>query len=205
MMKHLFCIAITFISITMVGCGDEQGSYEKEKEEKALSNIELFVTSCESTDSSLCDKKACISTDCGIEDYYFTLKGKVVQRVSCLHEEDALWAVGTYRITDSGILCQMDRVYIVPLNYNEDMSIDTEATNYNRGKWIDANAKDPYLIGPSACNDIRFSRRYTEQIRSKWREEKRAVIPFGRIYYEDKEWEKARLAEMRKVKALADM
>lgn len=206
-MKHLFYLAAAFIIAGLAACGnDDKTSYEKQKEDKAsLENIELFVTSCESEDSSLCKKEACIGTDCGIEDYYFTLKGNVIQRIYCMHEEDALWAVGTYRMSDSGIFCQMDRVYIVPIKYNEDMSIDTVATNYNRGKWIDASEKDPYLIANSACNEIRFSRRYTEQIRNKWRAEKRATIPFGRIYYEDKELEKARLAEMRQVKALADL
>ncbi len=207
MMKHLFYSATILIVLAIAACdNDGKTSYEKEKEEKAsLSNIELFVTSCESEDSSLCKREACIGTDCGIEDYYFTLKGNMIQRISCLHEDDALWAVGTYRMSDSGIFCQMDRVYIVPLKYNEDMSIDTVATNYNRGKWIDADEKDPYLIKNSACNEIRFSRRYTEEIRNKWRADKEPVIPFGRIYYEDKEWEKSRLEEMRKVKALADL
>jgi hypothetical protein len=156
--------------------------------------VELFLTSCESMDSSLCDKGSCKSSNCGIEDFYFTEKGNVIQRVSCADEEDALWVIGKYRVSDSGMVCQMDKVYIVSLKKQE----GSDTINYNKGEYTNLESREPFLLEKSTCTGVQYMKRYSDEQRLRAGD----GAPFGRMYFEDKAWEEKMLTEMRKVKAL---
>ncbi|MCW3121108.1 MAG: hypothetical protein JWQ38_600 [Flavipsychrobacter sp.] len=192
----LLCSGLFFLS----ACDGNKTPEQEEAEAKGeLPNISLFISSCESTDSLLCNPDSCVATDCGIEDYYFTLKGNVVQRVSCLGEEDALWVIGKYRVGDSGIVCQMDKVYMVSLKPGPDGTV-----NYNKGEYVNLENKEPHLLARSACKGILYTKRYSETQLTELRQ-RRESAPFGRIYSQKKDREEVMVAELKKVKVLADL
>jgi hypothetical protein len=200
MKKLLFTMSMLISSILLLpSCeGDKKGSSDTEKTNaEEMPPVQLFLTSCESTDSTLCDKSACKSSNCGIEDFYFTPKGNVIQRVSCADEEDALWVVGKYRVSDSGMVCQMDKVYIVSLKKQE--GIDT--VNYNSGEYTNLESREPFLLEKSACTGVQYTKRYSDEQRLRAGD----GAPFGRMYYEDKAWEEKMITEMRKVNAFRDL
>ncbi|MBL7718012.1 MAG: hypothetical protein JNL72_04190 [Flavipsychrobacter sp.] len=189
-------------ALWLCACEAEKAPEKKEEKQQApAATVELYVTSCETGEATLCSKDSCLQSDCGIEDYYFTKKGNVIQRNSCLNEQDALWIIGRYQVTDSGMLCQMEKVYIVPLNYNEDGTPAT--TDYNKGQYTYLSNQEPYLLTKSTCPGVQYSKKYNANQQKALSTQGRSVV--GRIYYEDSNWEKRMLEEMRQVKALAEL
>jgi hypothetical protein len=203
-MKFAAIACVLFSCFLFCSCEAEKapGKETVETETKELPAVDLYVTSCKSGDSLLCDKAACIPTDdlhCSIEDFYFTAKGNVVQRLYCAGEDEAVWITGRYRATDSGMICQMDKAYHLNLKQKGG------PVNYNLGKFYELNSKEPFLLKSSGCSDIRFVQRFTEPMRMKTGEEVNGIIPFGKIYFENMATERRMLEEMRKVKALKDL
>lgn len=199
-MKKLLTI-LSCAVFFLTACDGNKAPEENEQqvEDNSLPNVEMFITSCESTDSLLCTTDSCLASDCGIEDYYFTLKGNVVQRVSCLGEEDALWVIGKYRINDSGIVCQMDKVYMVSLKPGADGTV-----NYNKGEFVNLDNKEPHWLNPSTCKGILYTKRYNDMQMMELKQRSNNP-PFGRIYSQNKEREAGMVAELKKVKVLADL
>lgn len=192
------CTGLLFLS----ACDNKRVPEEKEEEQvedDAKPNVEMYITSCETTDSLLCSTDSCLGSDCGIEDYYLTQKGNVVQRVSCLGEEDALWVIGKYRINDSGIVCQMDRVYMVSLKPGPDGNVD-----YNKGEYVNLESREPHWLIPSTCKGVLYTKRYNDhQMQELY--QRFDNPPCGRIYSQNKERETTMVAELKKVKALAEL
>jgi hypothetical protein len=199
-MKKILIILSCAVSF-LAACDGNKAPEENDQQaaDNSLPNVEMFITSCESTDSLLCSTDSCLASDCGIEDYYFTLKGNVVQRVSCLGEEDALWVIGKYRINDSGIVCQMDKVYMVSLKPGVDGTV-----NYNKGEFVSLDSKEPHWLHPSTCKGVLYTKRYNDMQMMELKQ-RSDNPPFGRIYSQNKEREAGMVAELKKVKVLADL
>lgn len=194
----ILCACLLFLTACDNNRAPEQKD-EQQVEDNSLPNVNMFITSCETTDSLLCSTNSCLSSDCGIEDYYFTLKGNVIQRVSCKGEEDALWVIGKYRINDSGIVCQMDKVYMVSLKPGPDGVI-----NYQKGKFVNLENKEPHWLIPSKCTGILYTRRYNNMQMMELRQ-RSDNPPHGRIYSRNKDRETSQLAELKQVKVLAGL
>lgn len=200
-------VALFTCCILMLASCDANKAPQQKEEKSDLpeyDNVSLYLTSRESTDSLLCSKDSVLQTECGIEDFYFTLKGNVIQREYCKEEQEAAWIIGKYRIGDSGIVCQMDKAYIVTLAKAPD------TTNYNRGRYFNLERKEPFLIAKSACNGFMYTRPYEDWKKAMLRKtislgKYKGPMPFGRVYYTDKVVEEKMLLELRKVKPLIDL
>ena len=200
-MKRVHYISfLVILAFSLPSCGPEKAPEQKADEpaEAAQANVEIYLTSRESTDSTLCNKAAMLETDCGIEDFYFTLKGNVIQRMYCKGEEEIAWMTGKYRVGDSGLICQMDKVYILSLSKTGD------STNFNRGRFMELSSKEPFMLQKSSCGGISFIKPYNEQQRLYAQKNGRSSV-YGRIYFDQKEHEAQMLAELRKVKALSGL
>ena len=200
-MKRVHYISfLAILAFLLPSCGPRKapGPGTEATTDTAAANIELYLTSRESTDSTLCNNAAMLETDCGIEDFYFTLKGNVLQRMYCKDEEEIAWMTGKYRVGDSGLICQMDKVYLLSLSKTGD------TTNYDRGRFMELSSKEPFMLQKSSCAGISFIKHYNEQQRLYAQKNGRSSV-YGRIYFEQKDHEAQMLAELRKVKALSGL
>ena len=184
--------------LILSACG--QGDNGKEKQPRSKS-VRLFLTSCETTDSTFCIRDSCLGTDCNIEEMYFTEKGNLIHRVSCVNEEDAAWEIGKYAVTDSGIVCELNKVYMVKLQYDANGS--AAATNYNKGRYINLKNKEIFFLWNTTCKNGTYFIPYNEWEREQMDMEE--IPPYGKIYFPDKEREQHQLAEIRKVKSFSDL